>query len=240
MGGRGAADGSAGGDDRRARRGRGRGQGPGAAVARRRWSGARDPVARDPVEPRRRRQERRRAPQRARREHARRQGVAHRGDQRAARGGWPRVPRWRGSPTCSTRSPRPASSRSRGSATRTSARTSFPGAGARAFLVGGPESTITASGTTVELTQALVATKALTAVGEIDPDDVTNRGTWLAPIRNDDQLKTPGLHDRRRRPRAGSRCEPRWRSRCWPVVSWVRTGSARAPQSTVPAIPAAR
>ena len=67
--------------------------------------------------------------------------------------------------------------------------TSFPGAGARALLVGGPESTITASGTTVELTQALVAAKALTAVGEVDPDEATNRGVWLAPIRNDDQLK---------------------------------------------------
>jgi hypothetical protein len=67
---------------------------------------------------------------------------------------------------------------------------SFPGAGARAFLIGGPQSSITASATTVELTQALAATKALTAVGEVDPDGTTNRGTWIAPIRNDDQLKT--------------------------------------------------
>ncbi len=27
-------------------------------------------------------------------------------------------------------------------------------------------------------------------MGEVDPDGTTNRGTWIAPIRNDDQLKT--------------------------------------------------
>ncbi|HEY3725148.1 MAG TPA: copper transporter [Acidimicrobiia bacterium] len=64
----------------------------------------------------------------------------------------------------------------------------YPGAGARALVVGGPESSITASGFTLELTRALATSRALTAVGEIDPD-ATNRGVWLAPIRNDDQLK---------------------------------------------------
>jgi copper transport outer membrane protein MctB len=64
----------------------------------------------------------------------------------------------------------------------------YPGAGARALVVGGPESSITASGFTLDLTRALVASRTLTAVGEIDSDP-TNRGVWLAPIRNDDQLK---------------------------------------------------
>lgn len=65
----------------------------------------------------------------------------------------------------------------------------FPGTGVRALVLGGPASTITAPSTSVELTRALVAAETLTAVGELDPDEVTNRGVWLAPIRNDDQLK---------------------------------------------------
>lgn len=65
----------------------------------------------------------------------------------------------------------------------------YPGAGARALVVGGPESSITASGFTLDLTRALASSRALTAVGEIDSGDATNRGVWLAPIRNDDALK---------------------------------------------------
>ncbi len=68
---------------------------------------------------------------------------------------------------------------------------SFPGSGARVLLLGGPESSITAQDTTVVLTRALVAAKAMTAVGEIDPDSSKiSRGLWLAPVRNDDQLKS--------------------------------------------------
>jgi hypothetical protein len=65
---------------------------------------------------------------------------------------------------------------------------SYPGTGARALLLGGPQSSITAKDATLDLTRALAGTSALTAVGELDPDD-TSRGAWLAPIRNDDQLK---------------------------------------------------
>jgi len=65
----------------------------------------------------------------------------------------------------------------------------YPGAGASALVVGGPASSITASGFTLELTRALATSRTLTAVGEIDSDDATSRGVWLAPIRNDDQLK---------------------------------------------------
>ncbi|MGZ4689647.1 MAG: copper transporter [Acidimicrobiia bacterium] len=65
----------------------------------------------------------------------------------------------------------------------------FPGSGARALLIGGPQSAITAENATRDLTRALVGAKALTAVGELDPDNATNRGAWLASVRNDDQLK---------------------------------------------------
>ncbi len=65
----------------------------------------------------------------------------------------------------------------------------YPGAGAHALVLGGSESSITASGFTVELTRALASSQALTAVGEIDADDTTSRGVWIAPIRDDDQLK---------------------------------------------------
>jgi hypothetical protein len=66
---------------------------------------------------------------------------------------------------------------------------SFPGSGARTLVLGGPESSITAKNTTVEVTRALVAARVPTAVGEIDASDATDRGAWLAPIRGDDQLK---------------------------------------------------
>jgi hypothetical protein len=66
---------------------------------------------------------------------------------------------------------------------------SFPIAGSRALLLGGPGSTITARNTTPNLASALVGTNTRTAVGEIDGDDVTDRGRWLAPIRDDDQLR---------------------------------------------------
>jgi hypothetical protein len=68
----------------------------------------------------------------------------------------------------------------------------FPGPGSRTLILGGPQSTITARGTTRDLTRALVAVSVPTAVGEIDTDadDAPERGVWLAPIRNDDQLKT--------------------------------------------------
>jgi hypothetical protein len=66
----------------------------------------------------------------------------------------------------------------------------FPGPNMTALLLGGPASTITAKNTTLELTQALVATSMLTAVGEMQPEDATDRGTWLAPIRGNDDLKT--------------------------------------------------
>jgi Copper transport outer membrane protein, MctB len=69
---------------------------------------------------------------------------------------------------------------------------SFPGPGARSLLLGGPQSSITAAGTTRDLTRALVTASVPTAVGEIDADgdNAPERGVWLAPIRNDDQLKT--------------------------------------------------
>lgn len=67
---------------------------------------------------------------------------------------------------------------------------SFPGAGARALLLGGPESDIVARTTMADLSRALVTANTLTAVGEVDPDDATNRGLWLAPIRNDDELSS--------------------------------------------------
>jgi hypothetical protein len=66
---------------------------------------------------------------------------------------------------------------------------SFPIAGSRALLLGGPASTITARNTTPSLASALVGASTRTAVGEIDGDDVTDRGRWLAPIRDDDQLR---------------------------------------------------
>jgi Copper transport outer membrane protein, MctB len=66
----------------------------------------------------------------------------------------------------------------------------FPGSNMSALLLGGPESTITAKTTTLELTRALVATSMLTAVGELAADDATDRGAWLAPIRDNDELKS--------------------------------------------------
>jgi hypothetical protein len=65
---------------------------------------------------------------------------------------------------------------------------SFPGTGSRALLLGGPESDIVARTTMADLSRALVASDTLTAVGEVDPEGFTNRGLWLAPIRNDDDL----------------------------------------------------
>jgi hypothetical protein len=65
---------------------------------------------------------------------------------------------------------------------------SFPGAGARALLLGGPESEIVARTTMADLARALVTADTLTAVGEVDPESPANRGLWLAPIRNDDEL----------------------------------------------------
>jgi hypothetical protein len=65
----------------------------------------------------------------------------------------------------------------------------FPGTGVRALVLGGPESTITARTTAVELTRGLVANDTVTVVGELDPEDATaERGTWITPIRNDDAL----------------------------------------------------
>jgi hypothetical protein len=69
----------------------------------------------------------------------------------------------------------------------------FPTTGARALVLGGPGSSITARTTVVELTQALVATDTVTAVGELytdNADNVADRGTWITPIRSDDALKT--------------------------------------------------
>jgi hypothetical protein len=65
----------------------------------------------------------------------------------------------------------------------------FPGSGVRALVLGGTESVMTARRTTVELTRDLVAAGVLTAVGEIDAEAATERGDWLAPIRDDDDLK---------------------------------------------------
>jgi hypothetical protein len=65
----------------------------------------------------------------------------------------------------------------------------FPVAGSRALLLGGPASQITARTTTPDLASALVGTDTRTAVGEIDGDGATDRGRWLAPIRDDDQLR---------------------------------------------------
>jgi Copper transport outer membrane protein, MctB len=64
----------------------------------------------------------------------------------------------------------------------------FPGTGSRALLLGGPESDIVARTTMAEMAQALVTASTLTAVGEVDPESPANRGLWLAPIRNDDEL----------------------------------------------------
>jgi hypothetical protein len=65
----------------------------------------------------------------------------------------------------------------------------FPGTTVRALVLGGPESTVTATRTVVELTKGLVATSILTAVGELDPDGGADRGAWVAPIRTDEELK---------------------------------------------------
>jgi hypothetical protein len=58
------------------------------------------------------------------------------------------------------------------------------------LLLGGPESTVAARGTARELTRALVAASAPTVVGEVyaESDGAPDRGTWLAPIRNDEAL----------------------------------------------------
>jgi Copper transport outer membrane protein, MctB len=64
----------------------------------------------------------------------------------------------------------------------------FPGPSSRALLLGGPESDIVARTTMAEMAQALVSAGTLTAVGEVDPENPANRGLWLAPIRNDDDL----------------------------------------------------
>jgi hypothetical protein len=66
----------------------------------------------------------------------------------------------------------------------------WPGSGARNLLLGGPASIITARGASRDLTQALVAASAPTVVGEIyaETDGAPERGTWLAPIRDDEQL----------------------------------------------------
>lgn len=66
---------------------------------------------------------------------------------------------------------------------------SFPGAGSRSLLLGGPDSDIINRTTMRDMTRGLVAANVLTTVGEIDPADPTNRGLWLAPIRDDDQLR---------------------------------------------------
>jgi hypothetical protein len=66
---------------------------------------------------------------------------------------------------------------------------SFPVPGSRALLLGGPASAITARTTTADLASALVGTNTRTAVGELDGDDATDRGAWLAPIRDDEQLR---------------------------------------------------
>lgn len=67
---------------------------------------------------------------------------------------------------------------------------SFPGSGSRILFLGGPESAVTARGMTRELTSSLVAANAPTVVGEIyaESDGAPDRGTWLAPIRDDEQL----------------------------------------------------
>jgi hypothetical protein len=67
---------------------------------------------------------------------------------------------------------------------------SFPGAGSRVLLLGGPASTVTARGSALGLTRSLVAANAPTVVGEVykESDGAPDRGTWLAPIRSDDQL----------------------------------------------------
>jgi hypothetical protein len=66
---------------------------------------------------------------------------------------------------------------------------SFPASGSRALLLGGPESAIVARTTMRDMAEALVGASTPTAVGEIDGEDTTNRGVWLAPIRNDDRLR---------------------------------------------------
>jgi hypothetical protein len=66
---------------------------------------------------------------------------------------------------------------------------SFPIAGSRALLLGGPDSDLTARTTMPALASALVGTNTGTAVGEIDGEDTADRGAWLAPIRNDDRLR---------------------------------------------------
>ncbi len=67
---------------------------------------------------------------------------------------------------------------------------SFPGTGARMLLLGGPASSITAPGAGRALTSSLVSANAPTVVGEVyaDGDNAPDRGTWLAPIRKDQQL----------------------------------------------------
>lgn len=66
----------------------------------------------------------------------------------------------------------------------------WPESGARTLVLGGPASSITARGTTRDLTQSLVAANSPTTVGEVYVvgDDAPDRGTWLAPIRGDEQL----------------------------------------------------
>jgi hypothetical protein len=67
----------------------------------------------------------------------------------------------------------------------------WPGAGARTLLLGGPGSSITARSTGRDLTSSLVAASSPTVVGEVYVvgDEIAERGTWLAPIRLDEQLR---------------------------------------------------
>lgn len=66
----------------------------------------------------------------------------------------------------------------------------YPGAGARALLLGGAATTVTARDLPRDLARALVAAKALTAVGEVfrAGEEGPERGTWLGAIRDDQSL----------------------------------------------------
>jgi hypothetical protein len=69
----------------------------------------------------------------------------------------------------------------------------WPGAGARTLLLGGPGSSIAARSLSRDLTSSLVAANAPAVVGEVyvvgDGEGIAERGTWLAPIRLDEQLR---------------------------------------------------
>jgi hypothetical protein len=67
---------------------------------------------------------------------------------------------------------------------------SFPGSGTRMLLLGGPESDLIPRNTMRILTTSLVSANAPTVVGEVyvEAEGAPERGAWLAPIRDNDEL----------------------------------------------------